>query len=400
MRTTFVVSALAFIVPALSAPTVVPITKRAGPVKPGSYLVMLKDNASTESVWSKITEVLLPSGSSITHDYRPLVSGLAVDIQGNGLTLLQHFQEIKSIEQDSIASINYHDGGAGFDIVPTAVGRSHALVRRTDGPGVPKGEGVNVYGIDTGIYKEHNCFGGRAYPGEVFTEGGKPGDDNGHGTHTAATAVGSKYGIATNAKIFEVKVLDANGSGAYSQVIAGVNWATSHFKQRNEPGVATMSLGGPANKMLEEAIQNAIAHGFHFMVAAGNDNVPADTTSPANVEAANTIGAVDKNNQKASFSNHGKFIDLWAPGVDIESAWIGGPDAKNTISGTSMATPYVAGIAAVMLSRCPKQLGSPTELSQRLKDNAKTKAKFPLTDIVASVMTRNKGIAQTWDCSE
>ncbi|CAE6421033.1 unnamed protein product [Rhizoctonia solani] len=385
MRTTFIIPALALVVPALSAPTVVPITKCAGPVKSNSYLVMLKDNVSTESAWSKIVEVLLPSGSSITHDYRPLVSGLAVDIQGNALTLLQHLSEIQLHR---------------FDISHAPVDH-HVLVSRTDGADdLPKGEGVDVYGIDTGIFIEHNCFGGRAYRGAVFVGGGNPGDENGHGTHTAATAVGVNYGMATKATIHEVKVLDANGSGAYSQVIAGVNWAYLRSQEQKKPAVATMSLGGPTNAMLQEAVRSAIAGGLHFMVAAGNSNTPADTTSPANVKEANTIGAVDKDNQKASFSNYGKFLDLWALGVNVESAWINGPDSRNTISGTSMATPHVAGVAAVMLSRCPKKLGNPAELSQRLKDNAKAKAKFPLTDIVPSLTTSNKGIAQIWDCSE
>jgi cerevisin len=137
--------------------------------------------------------------------------------------------------------------------------------------------------------------------------------------------------------------LSDEGSGALSHVLAGVNYAFEQFvASGKKPSIATMSLGGPgpSKSALATGIQNAIAGGLHFTIAAGNDNLPADGTSPANTQEANTIGAVDanSNNQKASFSNYGGLIDVWAPGVNIKSAWIGRPDKTNTISGTSMAT--------------------------------------------------------------
>lgn len=177
------------------------------------------------------------------------------------------------------------------------------------------------------------------------------------GTDTAGTAVGKGFGFATAAKVIAVKgkflrdqrtrkrlrlpsVLSDQGSGNTSDVIAGVNYAYEQFKASGRPSIATMSLGGTAlpGSALDTAVQKAIEGGLHFTVAAGNSGAPADMTSPAHVKTANTIGAVDSNNNRASFSNFGDDIDVWAPGVDITSAWIGSPDANNTISGTSMAT--------------------------------------------------------------
>lgn len=133
-------------------------------------------------------------------------------------------------------------------------------------------------------------------------------------------------------------MLSDGGSGAYSDVIMGVQYAQKQSQDSGKPSIATMSLGGPNSQALDDAVKAAIASGLHFTIAAGNSNMPAETSSPADVEAANTIGAVDSTNQKASFSNYGKLIDVWAPGVNINSAWIGSPNANNTISGTSMST--------------------------------------------------------------
>ncbi|CAE6444224.1 unnamed protein product [Rhizoctonia solani] len=383
MRTAFVVSALAFIAPALSAPTVVPIIKRAGPVKPNSYIVKLKDDASNET-WSKLAEAMGQSGSSMTHDYRPLMNAFAGNLLGSGLSVLQNSKDVEYIEQDSIVSIDHGDDDSGFDLASSAnVQPREPLAARTDAP-VCDTKIVTVYGIDTGIYKEHNCFGGRAFPGFVYS-GGTPGDDNGHGTHTIATAICTKYGLATSAHGIEVKgkLLGADGSGSSSDVIAGVVWAAEDFVSKNVPAVATMSLGGPIAKALDKAVEGAIGRGLHFTVAAGNSNAPADLFSPARVNEANTIGAVDSENKKASFSNFGPKLDAWAPGVNILSAWIGNPNAENTISGTSMATPHVAGILAVAI--CKYGNKKPEQISADLKSHAAPVVKGALlsTDLLA-----------------
>ncbi|KAG9120766.1 subtilisin-like serine protease, partial [Ceratobasidium sp. 392] len=250
---------------------------------------------------------------------------------------------------------------------------SAAYVERSEAPvveGLDKranGAGVDVYGIDTGIYTAHNTFGGRARWGATF--GGYANQDgNGHGTHTAGTAVGNTYGVATSANIIAVKVLSDSGSGSNSDVISGINYAYNQARTSGRPSVATMSLGGGANSAVDSAVSNAIAGGLHFSIAAGNSNVDAASTSPARVAAANTVGAVDSSNRKASFSNYGSILDVWAPGVNILSAWIGGSSNTNTISGTSMATPRVAGYIAV---RIGNSNGTPAAISSALKSGAR-----------------------------
>ncbi|CAE6482982.1 hypothetical protein ACGC1H_003461 [Rhizoctonia solani] len=374
MRTAFVVSALAFIVPALSAPTVIPISKRAGPIIPGSYIVKFKDGSLTETIWSNLVETLHSSGSSITYDYRSLMPACALKLNEAALSAIQRMPQVEYIEQDSIMSLSEHDDEpAPLDLASFATVGRDALVRRTDDKCGKRGEGVIVYGIDTGVYIEHYCFGGRASHGANFAGDDNDNDGNGHGTHTAATAVCEKFGVATKAKLVAVKVLGANGSGSTSGVMAGVKWASDHYKGQEMPAVATMSLGGLFSQAMNDAVKSAIDIGLHFTIAAGNDNLPAKLYSPASVEQANTIGAVDSENKKASFSNFGPTVDVWALGVNVESAWITGPDSSKALSGTSMSTPHVAGILASALSNHGRK--SPKQLSDALEQNA-----MPITD--------------------
>ncbi|CAE6448133.1 unnamed protein product [Rhizoctonia solani] len=404
MRTAFIVSALAFVVPALSAPTVVPITKRAGPYKADSYIVKLKDRVAIADVVARITGKLHASDSSITYNYAPLLNGFAATLKGDSLDFVRKMQEVESVEQDTILSLSEHEDDAALGLAPSAVsGQRETLVGRGGASG--DGNGVIVYGIDTGIYTEHSCFGGRAEPGKSFvTDEPDTGDHNGHGTHTAGTAVGKDYGLATGAKIIAVKgkslVLGKTGSGSTSGVMMGVKWACDQFMKDKKPSIATMSLGGPGSPLspLNLIIGACIKEGLHFTIAAGNANVVADDTSPANTADANTIGAADTRDgkrEKAWFSNYGKYVDVWAPGVSITSAWIGTPNANNTISGTSMATPGVAGILAVMLSKCSK-LNNPGILSDELRKHATQQVTFSNT--TQAEATPNKGFAQLWGC--
>ncbi|KAF8694410.1 peptidase, partial [Rhizoctonia solani] len=394
MRTAFIVSALALIIPVLGAPTVVPIIKHDGPVKPNSYIIKFKDR---DSGLRKVEELIKASsaGSSIVYDYHPLFSGAAVDLKPGDLELVQGISEIDYIEPDYMVSLSDHSEDVSVDALPSVAPEfTHSPVSRDVGSA--DGAGVMIYGIDTGIYTEHSCFGGRASWGKTFG-GYQDQDGHGHGTHTAATAVGSRYGLATSANVIAVKVLSDSGSGSNSDVIAGVNYAYHQFMGHGKPSIVTMSLGGlgPPNSALNEAIGSAIDSGLHFTIAAGNSNVPADGTSPANVKEANTIGAVDsnKNNKKASFSNYGSLIDVWAPGVSITSAWIGSPNAENTISGTSMATPFVAGILACAISGHGQK--SPAELSEELKKHATPDVKFDAADLPAKLVSTDR-LAQKW----
>ncbi|AUY51138.1 S8 family peptidase [Streptomyces sp. CB01881] len=175
-------------------------------------------------------------------------------------------------------------------------------------------------------------------------------DGNGHGTHVAATIAGSAYGVAKSAKAVGVRVLDNNGSGTTAGVIAGVNWVTQNARK---PAVANLSLGGSASTSLDNAVADSIASGVTYAIAAGNSGSLAQNYSPARVPTAITVGASTSTDARASYSNYGSRVDLFAPGSSITSAWNTSDTATNTISGTSMASPHVAGAAAVHLSYHP-----------------------------------------------
>jgi subtilisin family serine protease len=218
------------------------------------------------------------------------------------------------------------------------------------------GAGVNAYILDTGIRLDHQEFTGRLIGGfDAITSGGSANDCNGHGTHVAGTVGGTVYGVAKAVKLSPIRVLDCQGSGTMGGVIAGVDWVTANHVK---PAVANMSLGGGANSSLDDAVRASIAAGVTYAVAAGNGDFigrqqPACNYSPARVREALTVGATNNNDAKASWSNYGECVDLFAPGVSITSAWHSSSTATNTISGTSMAAPHVAGAAALYLETNP-----------------------------------------------
>jgi len=215
------------------------------------------------------------------------------------------------------------------------------------------GEGVDVYIIDTGILTTHNDFSGRASHGYDFhNDDNDATDDNGHGTHCSSTAAGTTWGIAKNANLIAVKVLGRLGSGSLSNVAAGVAWAAEeHNNGVNKKSVASMSLGGSSSLVLDNAVEAAIQEGLPVVVASGNSDADACDFSPARVATAITVNAATSTDARASFSNFGECTTLFAPGQEITAAWIGSNSATNTISGTSMACPHVAGAVAVILSQ-------------------------------------------------
>jgi subtilisin family serine protease len=211
------------------------------------------------------------------------------------------------------------------------------------------GAGVTAFIIDTGIRVTHTEFGGRASIG-TDTVGGSGNDCNGHGTHVAGTVGGSTYGVAKSVSLVAVRVLNCAGSGSNAGVIAGVDWVTAHH---SGPSVANMSLGGSVSTALDTAVRNSIASGVTYAVAAGNSNTNACNGSPARTAEALTVGATTSSDARSSFSNYGSCVDLFAPGSSITSAWRTSDTATNTISGTSMAAPHVAGVAAAYLQSHP-----------------------------------------------
>ncbi|KAF5117652.1 hypothetical protein DV454_000948 [Geotrichum candidum] len=222
------------------------------------------------------------------------------------------------------------------------------------------GEGVTAYVIDTGTNIDHVDFEGRAAWGKTIPDNDQDVDGNGHGTHCSGTIAGKRYGVAKKANVVAVKVLRSNGSGTMSDVLKGVEWAAAaHIDatKKNKKGfkgsTANMSLGGGKSPSLDLAVNAAVKAGIHFAVAAGNDNADACNYSPAAAKDAVTVGASALSDDRAYFSNYGKCVDLFGPGVNIQSTYIGSKYAVATLSGTSMASPHVAGILSYFLSLQP-----------------------------------------------
>lgn len=241
------------------------------------------------------------------------------------------------------------------------------------------GEGVDVYVIDTGTWIGHVDFEGRAHWGKTIPTNDEDLDGNGHGTHCSGTIAGKKFGVAKKANVYAVKVLRSNGSGSMADVVKGVEWAANSHTDKVKKGkkgfkgsAANMSLGGGKSPALDLAVNGAVAAGIHFAVAAGNDNADSCNYSPASAENAITVGASALDDSRAYFSNYGKCNDIFAPGLNIKSTWIGSEWATNTISGTSMASPHIAGLLAYYLSLQPSSDSAyaVAEITpKKLKDN-------------------------------
>jgi hypothetical protein len=233
-----------------------------------------------------------------------------------------------------------------------------------------EGTGVNVYVVDTGLYLSHTDFTGRVPRGWSGIDDGKGLNDcNGHGTHVSGTVAGTTYGVAKKASIIPVRALECDGSGWTSTVMAGIDWAVGDHGQK-QPAVMNLSISGFTSSMFDEAVQSAIDDGITVAAAAGNWGEDACTYSPGRVSGAITVAATDATDAEASWSNYGSCVDLHAPGVGIRSAYNTGPDSYATMSGTSMATPHVAGVAAVLLSRNTSL--TPAQVHSAIVDDATT----------------------------
>ena len=315
-------------------------------VIPGRFIVTLREGASPAAVASAY-------GVQPDYVYIHALNGFAGAMSDAARDGLLRDARVSRVEPDGIARTTATQSNATWGLDRSD---QRALPLSGTFTYTNTGTGVNAYIIDTGIRLSHNDFGGRAVTGyDAVTAGGTADDCNGHGTHVAGTVGGATWGVAKASKLIAVRVLDCGGSGTWSGVIAGMDWVTgNHVK----PATANMSLGGGANSSVDDAARRMIAAGVATAIAAGNGNQggreqDACNYSPARVAEAMTIGATTKTDAKTSWSNYGSCVDFFAPGSGITSAWYTSDDATNTISGTSMAAPHVAGVAALYLQSNP-----------------------------------------------
>ena len=354
------------------------------------YIVVL--NPDVADVEEEANRLIVEHGGSRVNQrtYRRAIKGFSLWMPEAQARKLAEDPRVAFVEEDQVVSLSATQSNAtwGLDRID-----QRDLSLNSTYTYNYTGSGVKAYIIDTGILASHTEFGGRVVAGyTAISDGSGTTDCNGHGTHVAGTVGGATYGVAKAVTLVPVRVLDCAGSGTTSGVIAGVDWVTADHVA-GAPAVANMSLGGGLSSALDTAVNNSINDGVTYVVAAGNDNRDACNYSPARVANAITIGATTMSDARASYSNYGQCVDTFAPGSSITSAWYDSNTAINTISGTSMATPHVAGVAALYLQSSPS--ATPAAVWTAIRDSATlNKVTDPMGSpnrLVYSLLTPNGG---------
>jgi subtilisin family serine protease len=314
----------------------------------GRYIVVLRSGTADSA--TATTEALATElGGTVRRAYTEALHGFSADLTESQARRLAASPLVAYVQQDRRVAMT------GTQLAPPSWGldRVDQLTQPLSGSYTypNTAQGVTVYVIDTGVRLTHQDFGGRASSGYDFVDDDADASDcAGHGTHVAGTIGGTRYGVAKGVRLVSVRVLDCSGYGAYSDVIAGIEWVT---RNATLPAVANMSLGGPPDEAVDQAVRTSIASGVTYALAAGNANADACGVTPARTGEAITVGATGSDDTRASFSNYGSCVDIYAPGVGITSAGAADDAASMVMSGTSMATPHVAGAAALVLADHP-----------------------------------------------
>ena len=352
--------------PAHAAPAA---THPFGPSKPvpGRYIVVFADKVSDSA--AETAALMKGRGGKVHHVFGKALKGFAATLPDAAVQALREHPNVSFVEQDQTITLEAQENNAtwGLDRIDQVTRPLNTVYQYNY-----SAAGVNAFIIDTGIRADHSEFTGRLLPGynvaadaSGVVNSTNTNDCNGHGTHVAGTVGGTVYGVAKGVSLIPVRVLDCAGSGTTSGVIAGIDWAAGSALR---PAVANLSLGGGLSTALNAAVAGAVSKGVTMVVAAGNSNADACSYSPASEPSAITVAASDSADVRASYSNYGSCVDIFAPGSAITSAWNTGPSATNTISGTSMATPHVAGIAALALAANPS--ATPAAVTSFLLANA------------------------------
>ncbi|ORZ32475.1 putative serine proteinase, precursor [Catenaria anguillulae PL171] len=363
----FILALAALAITASAAPTSQP------DAIPDRYIVMLKPEADHSTLSRALKAEIARENSredasgitnALDREFKHTIKGFAGTFSTDLVSKLKNNPNVAAVVPDRIMRVLTSN--------PRPTWGMRRISQRQREPGAPfiypdtAGNGVTVYVIDTGIHIGHSNFDGRARWGFSSDSSWPRKDDNGHGTHVAGTVASRAFGVADQAKVVAVKVMDGNGRGPTSGIIAGIEYVVSEARKAGKTVVANLSLGGEADEALDAAVKAAVDAGVVMVLAAGNESQDACNVSPAREPSGITVAAIDQNDRLASFSNWGKCVDIAAPGVKIESTWNNG--RIETIDGTSMAAPHVAGAAALLLGTNPNL--TPAEVSAALIKSA------------------------------